>query len=348
MARASDVRTDRGLRVVRAEGDAADRGRRVGLELGDLVQRSLGLYRELFAARGLGSTELTRTVDPYRAAAQRRFPEYVAWLEALADASGVPREEVFAVNAFEELEPRAERCSTFVVSDGPATLLGHNEMWLRGDAGNVAVVIERPADGVPIASATVACCLPAVGMNGWGAAQGIDSMTAKDERVGVPRVLVSRHALDARDPEDARRRAATEGRAGGYAHVFAFRGGDVAVVETTAERDAVLSAAGAHTNHYLDPELALVGDAPSESSAQRYAHLGELLDALRPRSPETAMETLRREAAAHGDPGDDPEASVVVFSMVCDVEAGRMWVAPGDPTSVPFEQVDLDGVLAAS
>jgi hypothetical protein len=340
--------TRRGLRFVRAEGDAADRGRHVGREVGDLVERSLGFYRDLFAARGVGRTELARALDPYRAAAQRRFPEYVAWLDALADAVEVPRDEVFAVNAFEELEPRAERCSTFVVSDERATLLGHNEMWLQGDSGNVAVVVERPAGGVPVASATVACCLPAVGVNGWGTAQGIDSLTATDERVGIPRVLVSRHSLDARDSADARRRAATEGRAGGYAHVLAFRGGDVAVVETTAEREALVPGAGAHTNHYLDAELALVGDAPSESSAQRYARLGELLDELRPRSPETAMETLRREAAAHGDPGDDPEASVVVFSMVCDVEAGRMWVASGNPSTAPFEEIDLQGVLPGS
>jgi isopenicillin-N N-acyltransferase-like protein len=37
--------------------------------------------------------------------------------------------------------------------------------------------------------------------------------------------------------------------------------------------------------------------------------------------------------------GDD--ASCVLFSMVCDVEAGRMWVAAGNPCTTPYEEVDL-------
>jgi hypothetical protein len=31
--------------------------------------------------------------------------------------------------------------------------------------------------------------------------------------------------------------------------------------------------------------------------------------------------------------------------MVCDLEAGRMWVAEGNPCTSPYEEIDLDGVL---
>src|SRR5207344_2288064 len=85
-----------------------------------------------------------------------------------------------------------ERCSSVAVrtTDG-GTLLAHNEHWLAGDAGNVVVLVDRPAGGrVPVASPTVVCCLPAVGINGHGTAQGIGSLTAVDDGVGVPRVLV--------------------------------------------------------------------------------------------------------------------------------------------------------------
>src|SRR5205823_3400138 len=117
-----------------------------------------------------------------------------------ADAAGVPRDEVFAVNALEELEQPAavERCSTFAAFGDGCTLLGHNEMWFEGDQANGAVVIELPAEGPAVASPTLACCLPAVGMNAHRTARGIDSLAARDDRVGVPRVLVSRHVLDAR------------------------------------------------------------------------------------------------------------------------------------------------------
>jgi hypothetical protein len=58
------------------------------------------------------------------------------------------------------------------------------------------------------------------------------------------------------------------------------------------------------------------------------------------------MDVLRDHASSpqaiceHGAPGDD-EASVVLFSMVCELEEGRMWVAPGNPCETPYEEVDL-------
>lgn len=322
-----------GLRVVRVEGDARARGRRAGEALGDLVDRSLAFYRDYFGERP--------DVAPFRAAAERSLPELVAWLDAFAEGAEVPADELFAVNALEELEQRApvERCSTFAAVGDGFSLLGHNEMWLEGDRGNVAVVVEHPDEGPAVASPTAVCCLPAVGVSAHRLARGVDSLTARDDRVGVPRVLVSRHVLDARDRDDALRRAALPGRSGGYAYVFAAPDESFAI-ETTAERAAMLDRA-VHTNHYLAPELQELGDEPSASSAMRYDHMSRLLQERPPRTPEDAMAILREHACNPTPDGD----SVVVFSMVCDVEAGRMWVAPDHPAETDYEEVDLDGVV---
>ncbi len=326
------------LRVVRAEGPAAERGRTIGRELGETIVRSLAFYRELVAPEDAG-----RLVAPYRAAAAV-LPEYVDLIEGMAVGAEVSSDELWLVNAFEEIEPALERCSTFTALAGGATILAHNEQWLAGDAGNLAVVVEACEDGTRIASPTVTCCLPAVGMNSHGVAQGIDSLSAPDDRVGIPRVLVSRHALAARDLGDAAGRAGVPGRAGGYAHVLARRGGEARTVETSSARSAILGP-GAHTNHYLDPELARDGDS-SEGSVARYERLAELLRDRPPATPEEAMELLRDHASSpqaiceHGTPGD-AQASVVLFSLVCELESGRMWVAPGNPCGTPYEEVDL-------
>ena len=326
------------MRVVRAEGPAAERGRTIGRELGDSIARSLAFYRELVAP-----VDAARLVAPYRAAAAA-LPECVALLEGMAAGAEAAPEELWLVNAFEELEPALERCSTFTAIADGATILAHNEQWLAGDRGNLAVVVEACEDGTRLASPTVACCLAAVGANSHGLAQGIDSLTAHDDRVGVPRVLVSRHALAGRDLEDATARAVLPGRAGGYAHVLARRGGDARTVETTSTRSATLGP-GAHTNHYLDPGLARDGDS-SEGSAARYERLAALLRDRSPATPEEAMELLRDHASSpqaiceHGEPGD-VEASVVLFSLVCELESGRMWVAPGNPCETAYEEVDL-------
>lgn len=333
------------LRVVHAEGDAAARGRVIGAELGDLIHRSLEFYRGYFAE--LGVRDLAKAVAPYRAAAERSLPEHVAFIAAMAAAAEVPEVEVFAVNSCEELEEGAvpaERCSSFTAVRPGFTLLAHNEQWFAGDTGNTAVVVEHPSDGVAIASPTLAACLPAVGMNAHGAAQGIHSLTARDDGVGIPRVLVSRHALGARDRQDAVERAGIAGRAGGYAHLLAFRGGDALTLETSARQLAVLDGPGPHTNHYVAPELAEVRDQPGEGSVARLERLTELLAERSPSTPEEAMELM----ADHGSSpqaickhADSPEESTIVFSMVCEVESGRMWVAPGCPCETDYEEVAL-------
>jgi isopenicillin-N N-acyltransferase-like protein len=357
------------------QGTPAERGRQLGRELGDLIERSLSFYQGYLERRGLNPTELEDLLAPYLRAAARGLPEYVEMIRGLAAGAMASFWEIFAVNAIEELEsqpgaggavsfleepggagpeiqprrPRVDRCSSFTVAGPGLTLLGHNEQWLAGDRGNVAVVIEEPAEGGPIVvSPTVVCCLPAVGMNDRGGAQAIQSLAASDERVGIPRVLVSRHALDAADRTDAVRRATVSGRAGGYGHVLAFRGGDAFTVETTARRHSLLSGPGPHTNHYLDPALAALAGPPSAGSAARYARLLELIEDRGPDTPEAVMDILRdhggdpHSICLHPDEQAGEEAEAVLFSMVCDVVAGRIWVAPGNPCVTPYEGIDLD------
>ena len=218
------------LRVVVARGDPLERGRTVGWELADLVRGSLEFYWRYLVRRGVGAGDLPGLLAPYLAAAERELPDLVELVTGMAEGAGVSFWELFCVNAFEELEPLLaapstaprERCSTVTISGPGYTLLGHNEQWLAGDAGHVAVVVELPDDGPALVSPTLACCLPAVGMNEYRVAQGIQSLVANDDGAGIPRVLVSRHALVASSPADALRRATLPGRAGGYGHSFAF------------------------------------------------------------------------------------------------------------------------------
>jgi isopenicillin-N N-acyltransferase-like protein len=366
------------IRVVRARGTPAERGRQIGRQLGDQIERSLSFYQSYLDRRGLSPANLEDALAPYLRAAARGLPQYVEMIRGLAAGAMASFWEVLAVNAIEELDaltraeatvsfqgqvrrdpgaetkgrPRVDRCSSFAVAGPGFTLLGHNEQWLAGDRGNIALVIEEPSDGSPtVASPTVVCCLPAVGMSESGGAQAIQSLVASDDGVGIPRVLVSRHALEAADRTDAVRRATVSGRAGGYAHMFAFPGGDTFTLETTARRHSLLSGPGPHTNHYLDPALAALADPPSSGSAARYARLLELIEERPPTTPEGVMDILRdhegapRAICMHADEQAGDEAEAVLFSMVCDVEAGRMWVAPGNPCVTPYEHIDLAGVL---
>jgi len=362
---------------VRASGDPATRGQLIGRELRDPINESIDFYHRYLARRGVSSQQLQDLLTPYLVASESQFPSLMATLKGMSVGAMVPVLELFAVNAFEELEPLleatpeggmlflqrkegyvepppplTEHCSSFTVVTPDATLIGHNEHWLAGDRANVAVVIELPDDRpVPIASPTIVCCLPAVGVNGHGGAQGIGSLTASDDRVGVPRVLVSRHSLEAMDRDDAVARAGHPSRAGGYGHVFAFAGGDAFAIETTGRELAVLDGPGPHTNHYRDPTLARLGPEPAPGSVSRLGRLQQLLGERSPETAEQVMEILRDHGSSpqaiclHPDPAEGDEASAVMFSMVAELEEGRMWVAPGNPCETEYEEVDLTGVL---
>jgi hypothetical protein len=363
------------IRVVRAQGDGFARGVHIGKELVDLVQASIGFYHRYLDRRGVSSEQLQDLLTPYLVGAETSYPESMNVLKGMSIGAMVPTLELFAINAFEELEPLLEspegellflqrkegyvqppvsrpstpleRCSSVSVRLPDTTLIAHNEHWLAGDLGNVAVLIDLPEDGrVPVASPTVVCCLPAVGMNAHGGGQGIGSLNAVDDGVGVPRVLVSRSSLEARSRADAIARAAMRGRAGGYGHVYAFPD-DAFTVETTGREHRVLDHDGPHTNHYLDPELAVLAPPPSEGSRARLTRLRELLAKRRPASPEDLMDLMRDHDSApqaiclHPEPEEGDEASAVMFSMVADVGARRMWVTAGNPCESEYTEIDL-------
>lgn len=363
------------LRVVRAEGDPNARGQQIGRELRDLLNESVDFYHRYLSRRGVSSEQLQEILTPYLVAAESQFPAFMATLKGMSVGAMAPVLELFAINAFEELEPMLEtpegalrflqrkegylappkppqeRCSSFTVTTPDATILAHNEHWLAGDLGNVAVVIATPDDRpVWVASPTVVGCLPAVGINSHGAAQGIGSLTASDDGIGVPRVFVSRYALESMDRGDAIARAGLPTRAGGYGHTFAFAGGDAFAVETTRAQLAVLEGPAVHTNHYLDPGLAALGPDPSEGSLARRARLEQLLAERSPQTVPEVMDILRDHGSSpqaiclHPDPDEGDEASALMFSMVADLEEGRMWVAPGNPCENAYEEVDLTGI----
>jgi isopenicillin-N N-acyltransferase-like protein len=350
------------VKIVRAEGGPFERGVAIGRGFAEEIDSSVAFYRNQFRRWGFEGPRLDALAGSFVEAANLRLPRELAILRGVAEGARVPFVGLFVPNAYEELEPlarpraravdRAERCSAVSVTGPRLTLLGHNENWLAADEGTVGVVIEIPAEpgGVALASPTAACFLPAVGMNAAGFAQSVMSLSAPDDGVGVPRVFVSRHALEATDPGDAVRRTGVEGRSGGYAYTCAFTGGRALTIETSASGQAILDGPGPHTNHYLDPRLAGSGGEPSAGSIGRHERLLHVLEEHPPETPEDLMAILSDHAAApeavclHPDPAVGDEATTVLFSMVCDLEAGRMWVADGNPCTAAYEEIDLSDI----
>jgi isopenicillin-N N-acyltransferase like protein len=261
-----------------------------------------------------------------------------------------------AANAFEEiygqielgtggLQP-LERCTDVVIQGEDGPLLGHTEQWYAGDEGAVGIVIDMPDDGPAVLAPVVAGTLPLVGINELGVAVGAMSLSARDERVGIPRALVARDVLDARDAADATMRATRGGRAGGYSYQLAFSDGETRIVETTGARDAVMTGT-VHTNHALDPSVAEVAFPASPASLGRFARAATLIQTAAPTMAGVVAVLADHGAApqsicVHPDPAEGDEGSTILFAMVAEPARRALTIAAGHACTGVFETFSLD------
>jgi hypothetical protein len=311
---------------------------------------------------GADRSRIEQLLEPYDRASSATVPDLMQIVDGMAMGSGVDPVALRATNAFEELygilDPQAmgapvERCTDALLSGPDGPILVHQEQWYAGDADSVAIVIDEPDDGVAVVAPVVASGLPLVGMNATGTALGAMSLTAGDERAGVPRMFVARRALDARDRAEAWRTVTMPERAGGYTWCYAFADGDTAIFETTATTAATLPEATTHSNHALDEGVAALCPAGSEGSRSRLARMRALTSDRQTWTTAEACALLSDHGAegqdicVHPDPSDGPEASAIMFGMVADVATRTLWVAPGNPCEHDFEPYPLDELLAS-
>lgn len=311
------------LVVAEVGGSAHAMGRAYGEAAGEQIAAALRYYDGIIPG---GAGAVTGRTTPYIDVARRVVPHLVEEMEGIAEGAGATFEEIAALNCLEEVYD-FEACTSLA----SGRFLLHAEQWYAGHTG-VAVVVARPETGPTFVSPTCAGFLPVVGMNSCGIAQGVDSLHTTDDRVGVPRVLVSRHVLSATTIARAQRAAALAERAGGYAYVLATAD-ERLVVETSATRAATFEDGHAHTNHPLTDEMTPVSRQVGGGSVARLVRALELTD--RPlASVSDCMSVLsdhvggRQAICFHGETATD---SATIFGMICDLANGTVYVSDGPP-----------------
>jgi isopenicillin-N N-acyltransferase-like protein len=336
-----------GLTLCDVQGGPRRVGRAYGEALGDDIAAALDYYDALAAATGVDLKDTAAKAARFVDAARLALPHVVDELEGLADGADISLDAAVVLNCFEEVWPGSEgapeSCTTFV----SGRFLLHAEQWYAGHS-QIAVIRARPDGGPSFLSPTCAGFLPGVGMSSSGFAQGIDSLAADDDCVGIPRVMVARASLGAAGLDGAITAACMPGRAGGYAHVLATVEQKV-VVETSASSSAILDGVAAHTNHYLSRTAA--ARPPGAGSTGRLARAQEL---LMERPPSTLEECALLLADHEGTPQsicvheEGIDGSGTVFGMACDLETGRMMVSDGPPCAGRWEQVAIPSLLQAA
>ena len=168
-------------------------------------------------------------------------------MKGIAEGSGVPFDDIAVLNAMEAVTMDAlhlTKCTSMAVNEERTAdghvLVAHNEDWLPEDEEDVFIIHAEPENEPPFLAMTYGGLLPNIGFNAYGIAQCCDSVYPTDSRIGIPRLVVSRAVLGARNLSEAIRCTLVPQRAAGYNHLLVHESGELYSVEVSARRFAML------------------------------------------------------------------------------------------------------------
>jgi isopenicillin-N N-acyltransferase-like protein len=361
---------------IQARGSYRELGRAVGEGARDAIHASVAFFREHFFAMTqgrLGFAEAERLALAYAEEARRWTPRHFEELEGVAEGAGLPLSQLLVPNCSEEftasdsgedgrraLAPGGVRggdlCTAVAVTAGGRHVIGHNMDWYVVDAPNNVLFDLTVPDGTRLMGIAGAPYLLMLGMSSHGVGNVSNSVHSNDNRVGVPNVFVRRASLEARSLEAAREHGLLEARARGTNHFLADTGGRLWDIETSATASAFTdhSAVGfmAHTNHYVNAEMAPFRAATSEESSIRLATAEGILAAGIARGDDP-VELVARALRCH-EPGPEQaicghpdeseplaEQGMTVGSMICDLDERRLYVCAGPPCENPYQMYQM-------
>ncbi len=337
------------LPVIEASGSHYEIGFKVGQSAQALMARSVATYRRALPAEGWNGPWVLP--NGYFEAAREFFPHFVEELQGMADGSGIAFTDLFFLNALEEaLDQRSPlSCSAIALASADEVWLGHNEDWYAGDSDTVIAIYAKPTGKPAFLSVTAAPFLAAVGINEAGLAQGVNSVSSIDCRVGVPRMFAARAVLEGTSIADALTLAAPAKRAGGYNHLLAYAGGEIGCFETSALDQHYLPAEEItyHTNHYVSPRMLKFEQGAGEHSLARYQRLEQLRGKMiaQPDHFTALSEALsdheNRPLSICRHVEDQKDNDATIFSVIFNVKLFKIWVAVGNPCGSMFKEVKI-------
>jgi len=350
------------LRVVEVSGTSESMGAKLGDTCKDLAQVLMAALRarlklvdmDLSRGRALASKFL-----PY---AEEYDPEYVEFLRAYAESSGIVFEDMFVHFCLDEKGFCTDMAVNGDVTSDGSVLSAHTEDWATDYAGNVVLIRARPKTGPRFLAMSLCGAEIDCGMNDEGISFTGNSLYQDDMRVGVPKMFNARRILASRSMGEAFSAAFPEKRASSYNHNICHKSGEIFSIEASATDFHIIAGTEGwlvHTNHYLSdamkkhetvftsPSGRSPGTAPS--TLLRYHRARRL---LRASLGDVSIGTLKsimedhfnhpRSICCHVDENAKPDDRyATIFSIVFDLTRLEAHVCPTNPCTGSYGTYSL-------
>lgn len=367
------------LPLIDVAGLPEEVGRAYGQQAREQIVANLEVYRRRFATQGgLEPGEVAAAGEAFRVASAAHHPRVATMLDAVADGAGVARAEIYALNARTELlygrpAPEPDGCTAVGVlgthtADGHL-LLGQNWDWHPDQKAAMLLLRTTDERGHTVLTLAEAGMLAKTGLNSAGVGQCLTMLASgRDGRTdppGVPYHVLARATLEA-DCLTLATRAACRiprnasinlllGQAGDATHGDPAAGGEILDLELLPGDLGLLHADGGMVTHANHLEAVTgVRDVQREwggSSLFRSARVRRLLSevvAARKTTTDDLVAGFRDHASfphaicRHPDERDPAvERSQTVYSVLLDLDAGRLGIAEGPPCAHAYRWFDL-------
>ncbi len=328
-------------------------GQQIGEAMKSRLQRMAAGAREGLP-RGVTWEDMLLQGQAYLVHSREVYPQYVDELEGIAEAAGLPFDELFLWLCEELWEPAAwRRGCTDMVARGRATADGSTLVAHTNDLGpevedDLVILKVQAGDEPEFLGVTVGGAGYSAGFNAAGISMTGNQVDCNDIRPGVPRLLCVRAILAARRLEEAMNACLLPRRASNYNNVIADAHGEVYCMEGSATDCEPVYIEGdllAHANHYASPPMRrFEADRNTISgSVIRHNRAWRLLRENYGRlTPECFQSLLADHANYPGSICKHGTESVTVFSLIVRLEERRAWIGKGRPCQATYYEYALE------
>jgi isopenicillin-N N-acyltransferase-like protein len=348
--------------LITLEGSPHQRGLQCGRATADRIRDGLRFYERAFADAGVGPARIAELTTQMAAEIERYDPDMLAELEGIAEGARVSLGEVISLNARSELlRAAADGCTALAclpesTADGH-TLLAQNWDWHPSRRATGVLLRIRPDRGPAMLAFAEAGALARCGLNEHGIGVVGNALECANgaRRAGAPVAIMRRKLLMSRTLEDAVAIVRAGPRATSVNHLIASAEGAALSLETTPDEVMTVEPRGAlleHSNHFRAPAAqARIVDQGIERTPDtllRDRRMRELLAARVPLGVVDVQEAL-------GDHDGYPESIcrhaetvdyriwTTVASIIMDLDARRLWLAPGPVCENAYAEHALEG-----